>query len=186
MPGMRATGDHLVGFYGEAQPLVERVAAFLEAGLRANDAAILIATAEHREMVESALSAHGLDLESARSRGQYVALDARETLAKFMGAAAPDRGLFNDSVGAVLAEAQANYMRVRIYGEMVSLLWAEGRSAAAIALESLWNDVIGDRLSLLCGYMVGALGHSANELDGITAAHTDVVDPDPRHPRLSA
>jgi DcmR-like sensory protein len=183
MPGMRTSGTHAVGFYGEAQPLVERVAEFLEAGIRANNAAILIATQEHVEMIERAIAEHGLDLEAARKRGQYVTVDAAEALASFMGPAGPDRKLFNDSIGRVLADAQAKYLAVRIYGEMVSLLWLDGKSVAALALEALWNEVIGDRLSLLCGYMVGALGHSANELDGVVAAHTEVVDPDPRAKR---
>ena len=183
---MRTTGEHVVGFYGEAQPLVERVAEFLEAGIRANNAAILIATLEHRELVERAMSEHAVNLETMRKRGQYVALDAAEALAKFMGRAGPDRKLFNETIGRVLAEAQAKYMAVRIYGEMVSLLWLDGKSASAIALEALWNEVIGDRLALLCGYMVGALGHSANEIEGIVAAHSEVVDPDPRRGRSAA
>ena len=183
---MRTTGEHTVGFYGDTQPLVERVAGFLETGLRANDAAILIATPEHRELVEAALTQRGINLASARTRGQYVALDAMETLARFLVAGSPNRKLFDESVGQVLAAAQARFMRVRIYGEMVSLLWSDGKSAAAIALEDLWNEVIGDRLSLLCGYVVGTIGHSANELDGITALHTKVVDPDPHDGRTAA
>jgi len=186
MPGMRTTGEHVVGFYSEAQPLVERVAEFLEAGIRANNAAILIATREHVEMIERAIADHGLDLDAARRRGQFVVMDAAEALAKFMGPGGPDRKLFNNSIGRVLAEAQANFMSIRIYGEMVSLLWLDGKSAAAIALEALWNEVVGDRLSLLCGYMVGALGHSANELDGVVAAHTQVVDPDPTGDKTAA
>lgn len=183
MPGMRATGNgqHSVGFFSGTEPLVERVSSFLTTGLSANDAAILVATAEHRELVERAMTERGIDVTQVGSRGQYISLDAEETLSKLVVGGIPDRKLFSETIGSVVSQAQSKYMRVLIYGEMVSLLWLQGRSYAAIALEDLWNEVIGDRLSLLCGYSVGALGHSANELESIVAVHTDVVEPEDLH-----
>jgi hypothetical protein len=42
---------------------------------------------------------------------------------------------------------------VRAFGEEVALLWSQGNVPGAIALESLWNDVVDhQRFSLLCAY----------------------------------
>ena len=47
--------------------------------------------------------------------------------------------------------------RVRAFGEMVALLWAQGNQAGAIRLEELWNDLARTHLfSLLCGYPMNA------------------------------
>jgi hypothetical protein len=47
---------------------------------------------------------------------------------------------------------------IRAYGEMVDLLWKDGRSAASIKLEMLWNRLAGTHdFSLLCGYAMGKL-----------------------------
>ena len=45
---------------------------------------------------------------------------------------------------------------VRIYGEMVDVLWSSGREDAALSLEILWHQLIaGRKCSLLCGYSSG-------------------------------
>jgi anti-sigma regulatory factor (Ser/Thr protein kinase) len=47
---------------------------------------------------------------------------------------------------------------VRAFGEMVALLWGAGNVKAAMALESLWNDLAASRqFSLLCAYPTSAL-----------------------------
>jgi hypothetical protein len=42
---------------------------------------------------------------------------------------------------------------MRVFGEMVDILWARGLSAAAVAVEELWNELAERRsFALLCGY----------------------------------
>jgi hypothetical protein len=48
-----------------------------------------------------------------------------------------------------------SYLIVRGYGEMVDLLWKEGNTDGAIALEKLWNELAHQySFSLLCAYAV--------------------------------
>lgn len=52
---------------------------------------------------------------------------------------------------------------VRIYGEMVAVLWDEGNVAAAIALEDLWNDLATRYpFSLFCAYPMRAFDTDAS------------------------
>ncbi len=90
---------------------------------------------------------------AARADGRYLELDAQETLSQFMLDGAPDPTRFWTTIGCLVATATGSGCRVRIYGEMVAGLWAEGNVAAAIALEDLWNELGRIRpFSLLCAY----------------------------------
>src|SRR4051812_455851 len=84
--------EHFVQFYENDAFLVESVGTFIGAGLGAGNGAIVIATQAHREALEERLEAQGLDLMAVKQRNQYVALDAAETLAKFMVNGSPDEG----------------------------------------------------------------------------------------------
>ncbi|HEY4386628.1 MAG TPA: PAS domain S-box protein, partial [Ktedonobacteraceae bacterium] len=70
---------------------------------------------------------------------------------------------------------------VRIFGEMVALLWAQGNRAAAIRLEDLWNE-LGQAyaFSLFCAYPMQGFGGSTHEaqFSQICQQHSQVVLPE--------
>ncbi len=141
---------HLVEFYERDDLLADSVRAHIEPGLRGGETSILVATEAHLELFESALLSSGADVGAARADGRYLALDAGEALSRFMLDGAPDPTRFWTTI---VATATGSGRRVRIYGEMVAGLWAEGNVAAAIALEDLWNELGRIRpFSLLCAY----------------------------------
>lgn len=149
--------EHLVEFYEHDGLLADSVRDHIEPGLRGDDAVVVVATERHRELFEAALTRAGVDLGAARDAERYLDLDAEETLARFMVDGAPDPGRFRTVIGGLIGTATAGGGRVRIYGEMVALLWAEGNVSAAISLEDLWNDLGRCRsFSLLCAYPVSA------------------------------
>jgi hypothetical protein len=62
-----------------------------------------------------------------------------------------------------MAHISLGRRRVRAYGEMVALLWAEGNVNGAIQLEKLWNDMGKIRdFSLFCAYPQAAVAGYAN------------------------
>jgi hypothetical protein len=64
---------------------------------------------------------------------------------------------------------------VRVYGEMVGLLWKNGNEAAAESLEAQWNQLMAVRkFSLLCGYSMDDVGQGAG-LKKICDQHSHVV-----------
>lgn len=150
---------HVVEFYETDEFLSHSVAAFLEESLAAGGSAVVVATAEHRALFDRDLAAAGIDLAAARTEDRYLDFDAAEVLATFMTGAGPDGDRFAAHVGGVLDRAAHGGRRVRVYGEMVALLWGEGRVPAAIALEDLWNDLAHGRVfELLCAYPLHILG----------------------------
>ena len=172
--------DHVVQFYEKAEFLLDSTSRFLGTGLETGDSGVVIATEPHRQALEARLCSNGLDLTGARKEGRYVPLDASETLSKFMVAGRPDRKSFVQVVGSVISEAstKGRSSRVRAFGEMVALLWAEGNWDAAIALEQLWNDLRQTHpFSLFCAYpMEGfhAEAHGKPFVD-ICAQHSSVI-----------
>ena len=185
--------QHAVQFYEKDDYLLEGVARFVASGIRDGDCAIVIATKAHRAELEARLVRRAFDLNAARRRGSYVALDAAETLAKFMVGDLPDAARFEHVVGTLIERSVQGppLRRVRAFGEMVALLWADGKPDAAIALERLWNELATHQtFSLLCGYpmrVFAGAGHRRGFAE-VSAEHSHVaptesyleLDPDER------
>ena len=145
--------DHFVQFYETDDFLLDSLSEFIATGLETGDACIVIATSAHRQGLEERLQAEGLDL--AQIHGQYIPLDAGETLAQFMvDGEGPDPDRFTQVIGNLIMQASKGQRRVRALGEMVALLWAEGNRLAAIRLEELWNELQNKiaPFSLFCAY----------------------------------
>ncbi len=145
---------HFVQFYENDDFLLDSVSRFIGMGLGAGDACIVIATKAHQGPLEERLKANGIDLAIARTQGRYISLDALETLSQFMLDGMPEPERFATIIRSVIAEATMEQRHVRIFGEMVELLWSEGNQDAAISLEELWNDLFTatHAFSLLCAY----------------------------------
>ena len=147
--------DHAVQIYDDLDGLQRVVCAFLGAGFEAGAPAVVVATAGHRDVFDRGLAADGWDLAGIRAEGLLDVVDADETLSAVMHGESPDPDSFARVVGGLIDDAAARFpgSTVRVYGEMVDLLWRRGRSAAAIELEELWNELAATRsFALLCAY----------------------------------
>jgi hypothetical protein len=136
------------------------VALFAGVGIGKGEAIVLVATPSHLEAIERRLKGMGFDVDGLKLWGQLNVMDAAKLLSGFMVNGLPDPNLFNTIITQIIKQARADgrYRKVRVYGEMVELLWRDNRSATA-RVEQLWNDAIAEHsISLLCGYSLGAEG----------------------------
>src|SRR6266568_584436 len=181
--------EHFVQFYEKDIFLLDSLSAFVSTGLAAGDVCIVIATKAHREGLEELLKARGVDLAAAHTRGEYLSLDAAETLSKFMVDGLPEPERFAEVVGSVLMRAAKSRHHVRIFGDMVALLWTEGNQAAAIYLEELWNDLHHKTypFSLFCAYSMHSFDGEAHEVPftEICKQHSQVI-PDESYTALTS
>ena len=180
--------DHLVQFYESDTFLAERVSEFIGAGIEAGEGGIVIGTPAHNSAIAERLSQRGLDLAALSKAGQYFAFDAQNTLAQFMVNGWPDEQRFRQSIGRLLASAKnGQRRRMRAFGEMVALLWAEQKQEAAVQLEDFWNK-LGEThsFSLLCAYPIDICGGAANgkAFGDICHAHSS-VSPSENHAALN-
>jgi hypothetical protein len=168
---------HAVRFYDDSEALCRIVGDFLAGGLAAADPAIVIATPAHAASIAKCLKAKALDVGALKRSGDLVVLDARETLAVFMMDGLPDANAFGHHMTEVLRQVCRGRRdcTLRAYGEMVDLLWKDGLSAAAIRLETLWNQLANVHdFKLLCGYSMGNFYKGA-AMDEIRGQHSHLV-----------
>lgn len=169
---------HFVEFYETEAFLVDCVQDFLGAGVVADNAVIMLATDAHRSAFDRALLRAGIDVQGAQRSGRFVAQDASEALASFMVEGMPDPGRFRATIGQLIPQAVQKGRDVRIYSEMVAMLWDEGNVPAAIVLEDLWNDLaIGYPFSLFCACPAHAFvaAESAGGYRTICGQHSRVI-----------
>jgi signal transduction histidine kinase len=171
-------GEHFVQFYESDEFLLGSLGGYVGAGLASGEACVVVATRERRAGLDAQLRARGHDPRAARGRGQFFSLDAAETLSTFMVGEAPEPSRFEEIVGSLVERAGGGSRRVRIFGEMVALLWAAGNRDAAIQLEGLWNGLQKRRpFQLFCAYPMTHFGGEAHEgpLGHVCAEHTRVI-----------
>jgi len=170
--------EHFVQFYEADAALLESVNGYVASGLAAGAAAIVIATREHLDVLERQWQRDGVNLEAARAAGQYTGLEADATLSKLLLDNWPQAKRFSDVIGSVVAEAARRFPRVIAFGEMVALLWKDGRQGAAIHLEELWNELQKlHSFSLFCAYPMSECAEAAHSepFRGVCAAHARVI-----------
>jgi two-component system NtrC family sensor kinase len=170
--------NHFVQLYEGDAHLLDTVSRFTHTALQTGEAAVVIATRSHRHQLEARLSAQGVDLTLVREQGQYIALDAAETLSLIMRGSCPEAQCFGDVIGGIIERAGSRHARVRVFGEMVALLWAEGKGDAALRLEELGNELTTRyAFSLFCAYPMRAFPEveDARKFLQLCAEHSHVI-----------
>ncbi|HWS88583.1 MAG TPA: ATP-binding protein [Pyrinomonadaceae bacterium] len=170
--------DHFVQFYESDDFLLGSLGGYVGEGLAGGDACVVVATEERRASLDAYLRRRGQDPRSARLRGQFISLDAAETLSRLMVGRSPEPSRFREVVGQLVERAGAGERRVRVFGEMVALLWAEGNRDAALRLEGLWNGLQKRRaFRLFCAYPITHFGTDPQDgpLGHVCSEHTRVI-----------
>src|SRR6266481_6259531 len=182
LPPLLNHSVHSVQFYFEDRLLIEGLAGLVATALVSRDAAIVIATKVHRETLAHELKDRNLDTTRAIADGRFVCLDASETLGRIMLNGMPDPERFSHLLGGLIAGARtaanSGQEGLVIFGEMVAILWAEGKHQAAIRLEELWNELATQySFSLRCAYPMNGFHKQehAESFAKICAEHSSVL-----------
>jgi hypothetical protein len=144
-----------VGFYESDEILAEEVVNFLDP--ESPGVAIVVATQTHRDAIQDRLD-RVADL--SRNGCRYISLDVDSLLPEFMVNNFPDEDRFRAMVGRLLGSLEPG--PVRVFGEMVALLWERGDVPSALKLEKLWNGIAQDyTFDLFCAYPTSTFEGSA-------------------------
>lgn len=167
---------HFVQFFDADDRLIDAVSRFTREGLETGCTCLVVATPEHRQRVGARLVADGFDAATFSAQYQYIALDARSMLATFMVDGQPDQERFHHSMGLLIRQASARGQPVRIFGEMVALLAADGYMDAVVALEELWNELSRHyNFTLFCAYPLTAFSGDLRTHTLVCAVHSHVL-----------
>jgi hypothetical protein len=180
-----AKGDHVVRFYEDDDDLVAVVTRYIGSALAGGEAAVVMATPAHADAFRAAFADAAIDVAAAEARGQLTVLDAEETLAAFTTAGVIDTTAFDAAVTPVVRRARDAGSDLCAYGEMVAVLFDDGKQQAALDLEACWNDLSRrEGFSLLCAYPAGpATGLDECQAQAylhVCELHSDVVADQPQ------
>jgi hypothetical protein len=146
---------HIVYPHTSETHLAEAVGLFASAGLRQGESVILIATAAHRQRIQERLEREGFDSKELERTGQLTCADAHNLLSTFIFDGIIDELCFKTEIGSIIQKAKsANRQRrsVRVFGEMVDLLWKTDPRITQ-RIEELWSELIeAHAVPLLCAY----------------------------------
>jgi signal transduction histidine kinase len=173
---MLPLSDHQLQFYDNEAVLCDRVAEYLLEGLAREQSLLIVGTPGHTAGFLDRMRLAGVNPDALLSARRLVIADARGTLNQILINGWPDGGRLSSVVDAALGVLRQRRpdAEVRIYGEMVNLLAAEGQVDAAIALEDGWCTLLADSvLTLLCGYDMNSLDRhaTAEQFEKICARH---------------
>jgi hypothetical protein len=178
--GSSALGSHrhVVQFYDRDEELTENAGDYLAGAIAEGGAAVIVATPGHCAGFEARLAAGGVNVGAARRDGSLVCLDATRIAGRLTSGGQVDLAAFGTQFRPAILAAGEAPGPVRIYGEVVALLWAAGQVNAALELEGLWND-LGREIpfSLFCGYprhLVDSSQHQGAVAE-VCRLHTAVV-----------
>jgi hypothetical protein len=134
---------HAVQFYSGDVFLLDSLARFVGTAFKAAESVCVLATQAHRDGLAERLKAQGIDTDRSVKKGQYVTVDALQALEQLTVDGKPDKTRFDEFVRRVVLplKAQSKPRRVAVCGEIVAMLWADGKAEAAIELEHFWNEL---------------------------------------------
>jgi hypothetical protein len=173
-----AACDHCVQIYDNDTAFLNVLQSYVASALELNEAVIIIATDAHMRLLKDRLQQAGVDVMDAQARDQFVAVDAHAALASFMRDGWPDEALFLSMVRSLLERARARHAKVRAFGEMVALMWANGEREATIHLEHLWARLCkSDEFALFCAYPRAGFTQDAEQsMMDVCLAHSVVFN----------
>lgn len=182
-------GHHVAQLYRNDEQLAETVSHYIAQGLQRGEAVVIIATAAHWTAFVARLATNRtVDLVDVVMKGQLRIMDAEVTLSALMANGMPQWERLQERAGDIIARSRKRFGKVRIYGEMVDILWQKGNRQAAERLEEFWNKLARqEAFSLLCAYRAddADLETYNATLECVCRTHTDLV-PRMGNPRNTA
>ncbi len=170
--------EHAVLLYGtNRRTLAQRVTSYIGEGLAAGEAVLVLAAAANVELFRTALSRRRVDAGAAMLENRLIFLEAEEVRRKFIVDGRLDSVAFIAFVQPLMQELAAK-RTVRVYGELVGLLWSDGKQELAVEVERTWNAIQAlVPFTLLCGYPIDVFSGEFNEksMNGVLSTHTRLL-----------
>ena len=104
------------------------------------------------------MTAQSLNVAALQQSGDLLLVDGAEVLSSFIVHGKPDAGRFRDQICDLIGRVRCDRpdCTVRIFGQMIDILWQQEDRDAAIRLELLWNQFAQTEAStVICGYAIG-------------------------------
>ena len=163
---------HAVLFYQDDTFLIDALVAFIRAGYEETATIIVIVTESHRTQLRVRFQTLG----QAEIGAAVMYVDAVDLLSSFMVNGQPDQTRFISALTPFVRWTMLGGP-IRIFGEMVSVLWTQGNTRAALRLEGLWTELATRHaFSRVCGYPLSGFPDQNHEtFHQVCHTHTRVL-----------
>jgi hypothetical protein len=170
--------DHVLQIYENDAIFLDALSGFVGGGINSGECVIVIATSAHLKALNNKLDSFGIYVDALIADDRYLPLDANEILSSFMINGWPDESLFMQKITSLLLKGLNKKRRVRAFGEMVAILWAEGFNGATVHLEHLWNKFCEQQeFCLFCAYPKTGFTENINaSISNICNCHTKMIN----------
>lgn len=178
---INSSGNQTVQICLNENSQIDLVTSYIKDGLLNGEAVILIAKPELRQILKSkmgAFSFNGKNIQELQVQGQIKFFDAESVLSTLRVDGILEEDLFYEGVAMPIYNAKSIYGKVRVFGEMVDILWKERQHDMAIQLESFWKNLFNTQeLTFLCTYTLNKLSPNSfdEELERICKYHSHLV-----------
>lgn len=175
-------GDHVVKFYEDDHQLSDVAAGYFAASLDQGHALLIFAESAHEAMFRSQLQQIGTDVAQAERDGSLSFAGAGDLANLIVVDGRVDEARFDSHIAEPVRRAIDQFSSVRVYGEIVSVLWQWGNVTGAIELEGHWNRLAASvPFALFCSYP-SRLSGEAESFQEICSLHSAVLQqmPDSR------
>ena len=176
--GEIAPCDHLVQIYENDKIFLDTLEGFAGTGFLANESVIIIATSNHLSALNSRLVAQGFNLDALAATGQYFPIDVNDVFPKILINDWLDEKRFDSFVSNLINRAKKDNRKVRTFGELVAVLWAQGHCGVTVQMEHLWHQLYHKyTFTLYCAYpKVGFTQSAKDSIDTICKKHSKIID----------
>ena len=172
---------HVVSFYDDRTTLERCIVHYAIEGLHADDTVVLIVATSSIQTVRDAIAAHGFEVDDLARRGRLVLFDADATLKSVTTQNGIDWPAVRALAGRLVGDAKATGRPMRLFGEMVAILWQRGDVQQAMDLERLWHERAHEHgFDVLCAYppMVTTVPMASGQINTMCALHDATVSID--------
>lgn len=176
-----AAANHVARLYRTDAELAGVVARFVADGLARGEAVLVIATATHwAQFVARLATIPEVDLVAAIVSGQLRIIDADLALSAVMTNDMPEWHRVEEAASRIVEGSCKKFGGLRVFGEMVNLLWQRQNRAAAEQLEMHWNAIAYKYpITRMCAYRVndGDTVSGNDLLRCVCKTHSSVIPP---------
>jgi hypothetical protein len=176
--GEIAPSDHFLQFYESDEEFIDTLETFASSGFENGDGVIVIATEQHLEALSSKL-AKNFNISELVNEKHYIPVDAEKLLGSIMNDDYIDEANFHSVIsGLIESVKKRDESNIRVFGELVALLWGQGNRKATVEMEKLWHKICSSGVvCLFCAYpKTGFRQDSSQSIKDICSFHTHVVE----------
>lgn len=162
------TTEHVAAFHVSDAFIVSQASEFIAAGLANGERVIALATQAHWNAITADFEKNGVSLGRATADGRLVLIEADQLLETLTTDGHVDVNTFRATLEPLVQAGP----KLRIYGEVVSLLAGKGDIEGALAIERLGHDLARTlKVNILCGYHVAAGRPGPSDIQRIQQIH---------------